>query len=346
MLPFSLLMKELTTPAPITPQRARQLVSSFAGRRILVLGDVMLDRFLWGTVSRISPEAPVPVVEVASETAFPGGAANVARNLRELGAETFVAGSVGEDAAGETLLQLLQAAGIETSLTVKEPGLMTTVKTRVIAQHQQVVRVDRERRSSISENAIRTLHEKTLDVAGSLDAAIIEDYAKGFVTQQNADALGRMASGRFPLAIDPNPRNPIRWTGADVIKPNKKEALEAAGLAEINSPKAWIMAGQQLLSLWETQSLLLTLGEEGMALFEKEENKLWLSPTKAREVYDVSGAGDTAVAVFALARACGANRVEAMELANHASGIVVAKLGTATLTPRELIASFETGALQ
>lgn len=334
-------MSECDRPAPLSTARARELVEAFRGRRILVLGDLMLDRFLWGNVTRISPEAPVPVVEVESESAFPGGAANVARNLRELGAETFLAGSVGDDAAGEMLIGLLRGAGIETSLVARSASAMTTVKTRVIARHQQVVRVDRERRSALDGDTVAELRGKISALARELDAAVIEDYAKGLVTQELADALGAAARGNFPLAIDPNPRNPLRWTGADVIKPNRKEALEAAGMDAAAGPAAWREAGRRLLERWETRSLLVTLGEEGMALFEREAARVWLSPAKAREVFDVSGAGDTAIAVFSLARACGAGGPEAMELANHASGIVVGKLGTATVTPAELIASFE-----
>ncbi len=318
-------------------ERVSALLDAFVGKRILVVGDVMLDRFLWGSVSRLSPEAPVPVVEVTSESAFPGGAANVARNICEMGATAYVAGRVGVDDAAQTLIRLLASSGIETSLLLAVDSAHTTVKTRVIARQQQIVRVDREKREILEGEPADRFMQQCEAILPQIDAVIIEDYAKGFVTQQIADFLGSRAHGHKLLAIDPNPANPLRWHGADVIKPNRKEAIEAASLLSGSPFTDWAAAARFLLSKWGTQSVLITLGEEGMGLLEKD--ALSLSPATAREVFDVSGAGDTAISVFTLARAAGATRFEAMELANRASGIVVGKLGTATVTTQELLAA-------
>ena len=286
----------------------------------------MLDEFVWGKVSRISPEAPVPVVHVTKETCVPGGAANVARNLREFSEHVSVAGVVGADAAGDRLLGLLTAMGIDVTNIQREAGAQTIVKTRIIARHQQVVRVDREgSRTAASPLAV-----------ASPDAIVVADYAKGAITQGIADALGELALKQDAiLAVDPSPRNPVQWRNATVIKPNREEAWKALG-AEEDTPLDAV--GSQLLERWQTRLLLLTLGEEGMMLFEGGKAP-YHAPTRAREVFDVSGAGDTAIAAMTAALAGGATPVEAAEIANAASGIVVGKLGTAAVTLDELVAS-------
>jgi bifunctional ADP-heptose synthase (sugar kinase/adenylyltransferase) len=247
----------------------------------------------------------VPVVAVDRETSYPGGAANVARNLHEFTPQTAVLGLAGEDAAGVRLRDLLAAGGIGTDGVVTRAG-PTTVKTRIIARTQQVVRVDRE----------------LVEPAGP--------------AQRKA----------LLVAVDPNPGNPLGWRGATVVKPNRHEAFAAAGLpwsepsAHPLEDKQLLQVGQSLLAKWEADQLLVTLSELGMLLFTKDGQRHH-TPTRAREVFDVSGAGDTAIALYTLALCAGATPVEASEIANHASGVVVGKLGTATLTPAELLASFE-----
>jgi len=290
----------------------------------------MLDEFVWGKVSRISPEAPVPVVHVTGESWFPGGAANVARNLCEFSANVAVAGVVGTDAAGERLLSELTKMGIEVAGVKRDAGSVTIVKTRIVARQQQVVRVDRER--------ARTAAAAMAGQTPAADAIVVADYAKGAITQAVADALGELASrDNAILAIDPSPKNPIQWRNATVIKPNRDEAYRATGAPEDATADT---VGRRMLEQSNTRLLLLTLGEEGMMLFERDAPP-YHTPTRAREVFDVSGAGDTAIAAMAAALTGGATPVEAAEIANAASGIVVGKLGTASVTLDELAASFD-----
>jgi D-beta-D-heptose 7-phosphate kinase/D-beta-D-heptose 1-phosphate adenosyltransferase len=322
--------------------RLTQIAGRFAAQRILVAGDLMLDEFLWGQVSRISPEAPVPVVEVTSESYYPGGAANVARNLREFTASTSLMGLAGVDPHGDRLLSLLAAGGIDTGAVQRGAAHSTTVKTRVIARNQQVVRVDRERKSPLTpagtELAIRYLRQHIAD----LDGIIVADYGKGFLTQPLADAICALAveHGKV-LTVDPHPHTSLAWRGATAIKPNRAEAFLAAGMPPAGreppalAREAVLEAGRRLLGLWQARSLLITLGEQGMILFESGREP-YHTPTRAKDVFDVSGAGDTAIAVLTLALCAGASPAEAAELANRASGIVVGKLGTATATMAEL----------
>ena len=316
------------------------------GGRVLVAGDLMLDEFIWGKVSRISPEAPVPVVAVDRETFYPGGAANVARNLREFTAKTSVLGLTGEDSAGARLRELLSAGGIGTDGVVGRPG-PTTVKTRIIARTQQVVRVDRELVEPVGPAQRQALLAALDKALPQTDAVILEDYGKGFFDEELAAEIIRRAraAGRI-VAVDPNPGNPVAWRGATVVKPNRHEAFAAAGIpwsepaSHPLEDKKLLEVGDTLLAKWEADQLLVTLSELGMMLFTKD-GRCHHTPTRAREVFDVSGAGDTAIALYTLALCAGATPVEASEIANHASGVVVGKLGTATLTPDELLASFE-----
>jgi len=322
--------------------RLSQIAGRFAGQRILVVGDLMLDEFLWGQVSRISPEAPVPVVEVVSESYYPGGAANAARNVREFSAATSLMGIAGADAAGDRLLELLAGGGIGAAFVQRDGDRSTTVKTRVIARHQQVVRVDRERRTPISaaqtDLAIAQLERAIPD----LDGIVVADYGKGFIDQRFADAIGCIAREHQKiLTVDPHPHTSIAWRGATAIKPNRAEAFSVAGIRPPDTDdaarriQAVVEAGERLLQIWQTGSLLITLGEQGMLLFEPGQAPYHI-PTRAKEVFDVSGAGDTAIAVLTLALCAKATPREAAELANLASGIVVGKLGTATVTIGEL----------
>ncbi|HWB83404.1 MAG TPA: D-glycero-beta-D-manno-heptose-7-phosphate kinase [Bryobacteraceae bacterium] len=331
--------------------RFLELIENFAGKHVLAIGDLMLDEFIWGRVSRISPEAPVPVVNVVGESYYPGGAANVARNLREFTAAAAVMGRIGNDDAGCRLLQLLGAAGIDTAGVQQDAAAVTTLKTRIVARHQQVVRVDRERPAPLDGEQAEQARAHVERVIAAVDAVVVADYGKGFLTQAFADTLCGLARkhGKV-LTIDPHPRTSLVWRGATAIKPNRAEAFNAAGVqpAEPVDPvlrdEALLEAGKRLLQKWETNNLLITLGEQGMLLFQGNETPRHI-PARAQEVFDVSGAGDTAIAVFTLALSAGATPEEAAELANRASGIVVGKLGTATVTPAELRASFESDSL-
>ena len=321
------------------------LISRFASKRILVIGDLMLDEFVWGRVSRISPEAPVPVVEVVSESYYPGGAANVARNVREFTEHTAVAGRIGADARGVKLAGLLTAAGIDAAAVMREADYPTSVKTRVIARNQQVVRVDRESKAPLTAGQTERAMRLLAAAIESADAVIVADYGKGYLTQPLADSICAKARERGALlTVDPHPHTSLAWRGAAAIKPNRAEAFLAAGLAPsapVDPPTAdqvVLEAGKRLLARWETGALLITLGEQGMLLFTGAAAP-YHTPARAKEVFDVSGAGDTAIAVFTLGLAAGASPVEAAELANRASSIAVSKLGTATVTPAELRAA-------
>jgi D-glycero-beta-D-manno-heptose-7-phosphate kinase len=326
--------------------RLEHILDRASSRRITVIGDLMLDEFVWGKVGRISPEAPVPVVEVTGESFYPGGAANVARNLREFVDRVAIIGLLGKDRSGQQLRELLADQRIDTSNAVEDAGFHTIVKTRIIARHQQVVRVDRERFVGPSARQVQGVAAAVRKNIPETDAIIFEDYGKGFLSTELVSQIAEAArtTGKI-VAADPNPRNLVQWRGLTVIKPNRTEAFLAAGIPArdsdtIPSQDADLkQAGKALLKKWDTEYVLITLGEHGMMLFQEGESPHYI-PTKAKEVFDVSGAGDTAIALFTLGLACGATPTEAAEIANHASAVVVSKLGTATVTRDELIASF------
>jgi D-beta-D-heptose 7-phosphate kinase/D-beta-D-heptose 1-phosphate adenosyltransferase len=326
--------------------RYDKISAGFSKCRVLVIGDLILDQFVWGRVSRISPEAPVPVVEVDRETQYPGGAANVARNLREFTPHTAVLGMVGSDPHAHTLKRLLADEGIHIDGIQQDPDYHTIVKTRIIARHQQVVRVDREKKLRPTEAQFERAIAALEGMLPDLDAVIVEDYGKGLIQQSFADEItARVRAAGKVLAIDPNPGNPLRWHGATVMKPNRSEAFAAAGhpasepVDPIQNDEAVREVGRILLDKWACETLLITLGEQGMILFRPGEAP-YHTPTRAKEVFDVSGAGDTAIALFTLALSAGASACEAAEISNHASGIVVGKLGTATVNVAELQRSF------
>ena len=325
--------------------RLSALLAEFSQKRVLVVGDLMLDEFLWGKVSRISPEAPVPVVNVTGESYYPGGAANVARNVREFTPSVSVIGRAGTDPSGRRLIELLDAGGIDTSSLLQDPSTTTTVKTRIIARNQQVVRVDRERCTPLSPAMTDLAAAHFERLISAHDAVIAADYGKGFLTQPLVDVICRMArEHRKILAVDPHPHTSLSWHGATAVKPNRAEAFLAAGLpvsdpvSPVLQDQALLAAGRHLLALWDTRTLLITIGEQGMLLLERGAPPYEI-PTRAKDVFDVSGAGDTAIAVFTLGLASGATPAEAAELANRASGIVVGKLGTATASLAELQAA-------
>jgi D-glycero-beta-D-manno-heptose-7-phosphate kinase len=331
-------------------KRLDEILSQTAGKQIVVIGDLMLDEFVWGKVGRISPEAPVPVVQVTGESFFPGGAANVARNLREFVDHTAVIGVVGKDRGGRQLRTLLSEQNIDTAGTIEDSNLQTIVKTRVIAGHQQVVRVDREQVRAPTMEQVAQVTDAFRKIVANIDAVIFEDYGKGFLSTELVRQIcaEARAAGKI-VAADPNPRHPLEWRNTTVVKPNRAEAFLAANVTcpdAVEWPEkddALRTVGATLLDKWDTELLLVTLGEQGMMLFQKGESPHHI-PTKAQQVFDVSGAGDTAIALFTLALCCDASPIEAAEIANHASAVVVGKLGTATVTAEELRASFQNDA--
>lgn len=331
-----------------TSARLAEILDTFPRRKILVIGDLMLDEFLWGKVTRISPEAPVPVVDIQRRASYPGGGANVARNLASLGAQVGLGGVIGEDVPGVQLVQLLTSGGIATGSIRKTALRPTTHKTRVCAitrqlhdhleieDQQQIVRVDEESRKPLDPDSRRWLFDRLRVEISAHDAVIIEDYAKGLIDQELVSLVIEEAKKHGKIvAIDPNPNNPFDWSGGTVLKPNRKEAFQSVGLPFSTDEEATLRAGAMLQKRHNVKYVLITLGEAGMLLLEQGQ-KPYHTPTRAQEVFDVSGAGDTAIAAFTLALAAGANGIEAAEIANHAAGVVVGKLGTATLTVAEL----------
>jgi len=322
------------------PARARALLKAMRARRVLVLGDVMLDEFVWGKVARISPEAPVPVVEVENQSFHLGGAGNVAANVRSLGGAAVLAGVIGEDAAGERVRSALAAAGVEPMLLASPDGRPTTVKTRIVAHHQQVVRADRERSDEIARDLATALCEGVRRILRSCHAVVVSDYQKGVVT---ADLMRRLLPlarrHRLPVLVDPKVRHFARYRRVSLVTPNQLEAEQATDQT-IRTADDLLAAGRRLLSMLGCRAVLITRGEHGMSLFERGRRAVHI-PTAAREVYDVTGAGDTVIATLALALSAGAGFAEAAVLANHAAGVVVGKLGTAQATPEELLAAVE-----
>jgi D-beta-D-heptose 7-phosphate kinase/D-beta-D-heptose 1-phosphate adenosyltransferase len=336
-------MRKTTT---LPPARLRQLLSAAGRARVTVLGDVMLDQFLWGKVARISPEAPVPVVEFERESFIPGGAGNVARNLACLGAATELLGVSGRDDAAGLLRQLLTSEGVSCSGILACPDRLTSIKTRIVAHRQQVVRVDRETAGDLDDKTTARLLaalDKSLQRA---DALILGDYAKGVITQRLLEETRRLCHDRGVwLSLDPKPSHSLDLSGLSLLTPNRREAFELAGLpdncngAPPSSDAALLGVADKLLEELQPALLLITLGEQGLLLCQRGRRPFHV-PTAAREVFDVSGAGDTVIASFTLAIVAGASPVEAALFSNHAAGVVVGKVGTATVTPREMLASF------
>ena len=321
----------------LSAARLKTTLKKFRRQRILVVGDLMLDEFIYGRVSRISPEAPVPVVHVEKENSYPGGSANVGRNLASLGIHAELSGSIGQDSSGDRLLQLLRHAKIGTSGICRSSAFTTIRKTRVLARHQQVVRVDRESPERLTHKERAAVLKKSLHLLPHCDALILEDYGKGLFDQDFVETLFTAAQKYdIPSLVDPNIHNPLDWQGATLVKPNRAEAFSALGQPDSNQKEDWISAGEELLLRWSCRYLLLTLGENGMILFEAG-HKPHHIPSRAREVYDVSGAGDTVISVLAAGLAANLSGPVAAETANLAAGIVVGKLGTATVTSEELI---------
>ncbi len=322
----------------LSAARARALLAGMRGKRVLVVGDVMLDEFIWGKVARISPEAPVPVVEVTDQSFHLGGAGNVARNVRALGGEALLAGVVGKDSAGERVLEAVGAAGIQSLLAVSDTGRPTTVKTRIVAHNQQVVRADRESASEVPDSVESAILESALLALASCKALVVSDYQKGVVTAGLLRRLLPLARRRrIPVLVDPKVHHLPLYRRVELVTPNQREAEQATGIA-IHGSGPLLAAGRELLKRLECRAVLITRGEQGMSLFERGRRPVHI-PTSAREVFDVTGAGDSVIATLALALCAGARTTEAAVLANYAAGVVVGKLGTACATPGEILAA-------
>lgn len=321
-------------------ERIRAALASYRTSSVLVLGDLMLDRFVWGEVTRISPEAPVPVVEIERETAHLGGAANVAANLRALGCEVMLSGIVGEDPAGEELIKYAQEQGIRTT-GVAVSCRPTTTKTRIIARGQQVVRVDREEAHPLKEPDMERILACLEEAVSRADAVVVSDYAKGVVSRPVIERLVSLSRPReIPVLVDPKPVNRSCYHGVTALTPNLREAEAMAGFP-IPGEQELARAAESIRAGLGAQAVLVTLGPQGMALFETGAGKYRI-PTMAREVFDVTGAGDTVIAALTAGLVRGLSLREAACFANIAAGIVVGKVGTATVTVKEIEAHIKT----
>ncbi len=328
---------------PLSRARGTTLLKAMRGRRVLVLGDVMLDEFIWGRVARISPEAPVPVVEVTGQSFHLGGAGNVAANVRSLGGEPALLGVIGEDEAGRRIEEALTKTGIVSRLEVAGSGRPTTVKTRIVAHNQQVVRTDREDASDVPGDTEAAILEALRRELPSSEALVISDYEKGTVTASLLrKTLPLARRQRVPVFVDPKPRHFRRYRGVALVTPNQVETEQATGLP-LPDDDALVAAGRRILSQLGCRAVLVTRGERGMSLLERGRRPVHV-PASAREVFDVTGAGDSVIATMTLAVVAGATLPEAAVLANGAAGVVVGKVGTAQATPDEVLAALRAGA--
>lgn len=321
-------------------KRLSQLFGEFGKRNIIVIGDLMLDRYIWGFVSRISPEAPVPVVNVESESIRFGGAANVSHNIMSLGASVLPVGVIGNDGTGEKLKQLFHEKGFPVQGLMTDPDRPTTVKTRIIAHGQQVVRIDREDTKPISRKNQQHILDFVEATIPETDGIILEDYNKGLLASHFIQDIISMAkSHRKMVFVDPKFDHFFEFKQATLFKPNRKEAASRLGI-RLDSDDALRKTGYRLLEKLDCKVLLITLGEEGMALFEPDHPMIKI-PTRAVKVHDVSGAGDTVIATMAVAMTSGATAQEAATLANHAAGIVCGEVGIVPIERDRLIREFD-----
>lgn len=325
----------------LSKQQQLQAVNNLKGRRVAIVGDLMLDHYMIGTVDRISPEAPVPVVRVTREQRLLGGAGNVARNIAALGGSPLLLALTGDDPDGAALIRMTAEAGIESRI-VKDPCRPTTRKTRIIAHNQQVVRVDSEQPDPLCVPQLDELFASLEAALDGLAVIILSDYGKGVICTEfmaRLDALLGSRKTRPLVLVDPKPQNYDLYRNVDILTPNTKEAGEGAG-CEAKGRDGVIKAGQALFRRLDCRHLLITLGAEGMALFETPDTVRHI-PTVARKVFDVTGAGDTVIATLGLALAAGADLLTACTLANHAAGIVVGQVGAATASAQELAQAIE-----
>ncbi|MDR3244330.1 MAG: D-glycero-beta-D-manno-heptose-7-phosphate kinase [Elusimicrobiota bacterium] len=312
------------------------LISLFSKQSVLVIGDIMIDKFVWGEVNRISPEAPVPVVEVKKETEMLGGAGNVANNLASYNAKSYIVGAIGDDIAGQSLMEQLKSKNINSDYIIRDSNRPTIVKTRIIAASQQVVRFDKEVKGHFSNNTQLKIVQNIESLIPRMNAVIISDYGKGIVSPMLLKRTIELCKKyKIPIAVDPKVENFTKYKGVTTITPNTKEAIEGMGAVNINTDKDLADLGKKILSFLKTKSVLITRSEKGMMLI-CHKNQIINIPTRAKEVYDVTGAGDTVISTMTLALAANADLISAAEIANFAAGIVVAKIGTATASPQEL----------
>ncbi len=310
-------------------------IDAFSTAVVAVVGDIILDEYVWGEVSRISPEAPVPVVDVKNETIMLGGAANVVNNMVSLGARPVLCGVVGEDEEGKAVMERLRQIGITTEGIVLEPDRVTTKKTRIVAQNQQVVRYDREVRCQIGEVSRRAILRTVKKRLSELDAIVVSDYGKGVVSSALMAELLDLTKGRkIPIAVDPKPPNFPFYKGVRVITPNHHETAAFCGFS-VGDEEGLVRAGRKMLRDLRCSAVLITQGREGMTLFEKK-GRVTHVPTVAKKVFDVTGAGDTAIAAFSLGLAKGLDLRSSAIISNFAAGIVVGEVGTTTVKSDEL----------
>jgi D-beta-D-heptose 7-phosphate kinase/D-beta-D-heptose 1-phosphate adenosyltransferase len=317
----------------------KNFLKKFKNTGILVIGDLMVDQYVWGKVKRISPEAPVPVVEVTDENLLLGGAANVAHNILSLGGKVYIAGTVGSDDTGKILINKFRETGIDTDGIVIDKDRPTTVKTRVIAHSQQVVRFDKEIKSDISHATLSSILDYVKDCLPRIKGIIISDYCKGMITRALIAKVLRLAGRRVFVAVDPKIGHFDYYRGVGLMTPNINEASFGSGIDVIDE-KTLVAAGETLLKKIRCNALVITRGDEGMTLFERN-GRVTHIPTCAREVFDVSGAGDTVIAALTLSHSAGASLRDAAVIANHAAGVVVGKVGTAVATREELLESMK-----
>jgi D-beta-D-heptose 7-phosphate kinase/D-beta-D-heptose 1-phosphate adenosyltransferase len=321
---------------------AEALLERIHGCPVAVLGDLMLDEYLFGEVNRISPEAPVPIVRVQREKAVLGGGANVAANLKALGAEPLLIGTLQKDSAGERMLALLSRLGIGTGTLVFDPARPTIIKTRVVGQQQQMLRIDREEPGLPSEQVLDEIRGSLAGALPNAKALVISDYAKGTVSGPIMEVVREQCAVHgLPWIVDPKPAHKAFYRGATLMTPNTQETAGMAG-RPAKTDEEVAVAGRELVAELGLQGLLITRSEKGMALFapDGDHRAPWMIPTMAQEVFDVSGAGDTVIAAFSAAIGSGADWRDAAMLANAAAGVVVGKMGTATVNPREILDHF------
>ena len=312
----------------IKVEKAEKIIKNFRNRKILIIGDLILDKYLFGTVDRISPEAPVPIVEVQREELKLGGACNVAWNISKLSGNGYIVGVIGNDENGRKLKKLINNNNIN-DLTIIDESRPTIEKTRVIAVSQQLIRIDREDRRVISEFTVEKIKENIKKVLNDIEGIIVSDYGKGVVNQHLMDFLTKLGK---PIFVDPKPENFNLYKNITIMTPNRKEAY---GCIKADKTKSLDFVGKEIMRRLNIKNLLITLSSEGMALFE--ENNVIKIPAKAKKVFDVTGAGDTVISVLSLAKLSGATWKEAAILSNYAGGYVVGEIGTAAITPEILI---------
>jgi rfaE bifunctional protein kinase chain/domain len=316
-------------------RKLTKYIDRFSGATVLVIGDIIMDEYIWGDVSRISPEAPVPVVDVRQDTKMLGGAANVINNITSLGGRAILCGVVGDDGTGKDLMEKVSALGLSTEGILIEPGRPTTIKTRIVAHSQQVVRIDREVRKQIRDENIKGLLDFVEKLKGQIDAVVVSDYGKGVVSAPLMKRLREIFAGSHAtLAVDPKPGHFEYYHGIDVITPNHHEAGAFCKITIVDDDSL-IRAGKQMLSELKCRSVLITQGRDGMTLFETN-GEISHIPTMARKVFDVTGAGDTVISAFSLGLASGMDLKSAAVMSNLAAGIVVGEVGTSTVKAEEL----------